>query len=68
MLYFVARYLGITNGCHMRWNFFGTAHDKGTTLNLCPYSSPTIHAEYSLLILLAFKTYLNVPACLLGLL
>ena len=29
MLYFVVQYLGITNGCQMRWNYFGTAHVKG---------------------------------------
>jgi hypothetical protein len=28
-LYFVARYLGITEGCRMRWEFLGTGHGKG---------------------------------------
>jgi hypothetical protein len=28
-MYFVARYPGLTEGCHMRWNYFGTAHGKG---------------------------------------
>lgn len=28
-LYFVARYPGLTNGCTMNWNFFGTGHGKG---------------------------------------
>jgi hypothetical protein len=28
-LYFVARYPGLTNGCIMRWNFFGSGHGKG---------------------------------------
>jgi len=28
-MYFVARYPGLTNGCIMRWNFFGSGHGKG---------------------------------------
>jgi len=28
-MYFVARYPGLTNGCKMRWNFFGSGHGKG---------------------------------------
>lgn len=28
-MYFVARYPGLTNGCLMRWNFFGSGHGKG---------------------------------------
>jgi hypothetical protein len=27
-MYFVARYLGLTNGCIMTWNFFGIGHGK----------------------------------------
>lgn len=27
--YFVARYPGLTDGCTMNWNFFGTGHGKG---------------------------------------
>ena len=32
-MYFVGRYPGLTGGCHMRWNYFGTAHGKGEDLN-----------------------------------
>ena len=32
-MYFVARYPGLTGGCHMRWNYFGTAHGKGEDLD-----------------------------------
>lgn len=28
-MYFVARYPMLTNGCKMRWNFFGSGHGKG---------------------------------------
>jgi hypothetical protein len=28
-MFFVARYLGLINGCKMRWQFFGTSHGKG---------------------------------------
>lgn len=28
-LFFVGRYPGLTKGCVMKWNFFGTAHGKG---------------------------------------
>jgi hypothetical protein len=28
-MYFVARYPGLTGGCKMRWNFFGSSHGKG---------------------------------------
>lgn len=31
-LYFVARYPGLTNGCLMRWNFFGSGHGKGSRI------------------------------------
>lgn len=33
-MYFVARYLGLTNGCLMRWNFFGSGHGKGAFLTI----------------------------------
>jgi hypothetical protein len=28
-MYFVARYLGLTDGCAMRWDYFGSRHGKG---------------------------------------
>jgi hypothetical protein len=28
-MYFVARYPGLTGGCSMRWNYFGSGHGKG---------------------------------------
>ncbi len=27
--FFIARYLGLIDGCKMRWQFFGTSHGKG---------------------------------------
>jgi NO-binding membrane sensor protein with MHYT domain len=28
-MFFVAMYLGLTNNCNMRWQFFGTGHGNG---------------------------------------
>jgi len=28
-IFFVARYPTLTNGCKMRWQYFGTSHGKG---------------------------------------
>jgi hypothetical protein len=31
-MYFVARYPGLTDGCSMRWEYFGSGHSKGDSL------------------------------------
>ena len=28
-MYFIAWYLGLTEGCAMRWDFFSSGHGKG---------------------------------------
>jgi hypothetical protein len=33
-MYFVARYPGLTEGCAMRWDYFGSGHGKGKVLTL----------------------------------
>jgi hypothetical protein len=33
-MYFVARYPGLTEGCAMRWGYFGSGHGKGKVLTL----------------------------------
>jgi hypothetical protein len=37
-LYFVARYPGITEGCQMCWEFFGTGHRKGKPFDALAFS------------------------------
>jgi hypothetical protein len=35
-MYFVARYPGLTGGCQMKWEYFGTGHGKNKPSVLCP--------------------------------
>jgi hypothetical protein len=50
-LYFVARYPGITEGCKMRWEFFGTGYGKGKPSDALAFSctsflSSEFHQHY----------------------
>jgi hypothetical protein len=52
-MYFVARYLAITNGCRMAWQFFGTGHGKSKMCwNLTTYLSTAILKVYALHLLI----------------
>jgi hypothetical protein len=46
-LYFVGRYPGLTKGCAMKWNFFGTVHGKGKHCQEThPFSSMLNYSAY----------------------
>jgi hypothetical protein len=36
-MYFVARYPHLTNGCQMKWEYFGTSHGKGIYMHVTLY-------------------------------